>query len=66
MTHQALNEDAGTVTAVFDLAMGISKAVAKNKNKKVYSYSSLAKAASSSIAIFAVLVTRTIEATVAQ
>lgn len=66
MTHQALNEDAGTVTAVFDLAMGISKAVAKNKNKKVYSYSSLAKAASSLIAIFPVLVSRTIEAKVAQ
>ena len=66
MTHQALNEDAGTVTAVFDLAMGISKAVAKNKNKKVYSYSSLAKAASSLIAVFPVLVSRTIEAKVAQ
>ena len=66
MTHQALNEDAGTVTAVFDLAMGISKAVAKNKNKKIYSYSSLAKAASSLIAVFPVLVSRTIEAKVAQ
>ena len=66
MSLQSLNEDAGTVTAVFDLAMGISKAVAKNKNKKVYSYSSLAKAASSLIAIFPVLVSRTIEAKVAQ
>lgn len=66
MSLQPLNEDAGTVTAVFDLAMGISKAVAKNKNKKVYSYSSLAKAASSLIAIFPVLVSRTIEAKVAQ
>ena len=66
MTHQALNEDAGTVTAVFDLAMGISKAVAKNKNKKIYSYSSLAKAAASLIAVFPVLVSRTIEAKVAQ
>lgn len=66
MSLQPLNEDAGTVTAVFDLAMGISKAVAKNKNKKVYSYSSLAKAASSLIAVFPVLVSRTIEAKVAQ
>lgn len=66
MSLQPLNEDAGTVTAVFDLAMGISKAVAKNKNKKIYSYSSLAKAASSLIAVFPVLVSRTIEAKVAQ